>query len=152
MFFGNPTQRPQRSLQTSGQGHEALAAVDDRDVAPTGIGKSKLVQAVSKRHASNLHVEFVCHGEVRYALASRRVFLRKVDLPFGSKLGTPQMDTALQGAQHACIPLAGIAALEFFEQGDGVEPGIGLQQRNDFAIPDRTERVFSGSPVPCWSL
>jgi serine/threonine-protein kinase HipA len=88
-----------------------------------------LVQTVRKRHAGNLHFQFISHGEVRDALASWWVFLGKVDLSLGSKLGTPQAHASLQGPQHACVPLAGIAALKFFEQGDGVEPGIEMAWR-----------------------
>ena len=75
------------------------------------------------------------------------MFLGKVDLPLGSELGTLQAHASLQGRQRACVPLAGIAALEFFEQGDGVEPGIGLKQRDNLAVPNRTQRVFSGTLV-----
>ena len=89
MFFGHAAQGPQCSLQTGGQGHEALARVDDGDMAPAGIRQCKLVQAVSKHHAGNLHVQLIRHGEVRDTLASWRVLLGKVDLPFGSKLGSP---------------------------------------------------------------
>ena len=74
-----------------------------------------------------LCVELIGHGEVRNALASWGVLLRKVDLPLDAKLGPPQPYAALQGPQHAGVPLAGVAALEFFEKGDGIEPGIGLQ-------------------------
>jgi hypothetical protein len=62
------------------------------------------------------------------------VFLRKVDLTLSAELGTPQAHAALQGAQHAAIPLAGVAALQFFEQGDSVESGIRLQQRDDLVL------------------
>ena len=85
-----------------------------------------MVQAVRKDCARNLHVELVCHGEVGDALAPWRVFLGEVDLPLNSILGTPQAYAALQRAQHTAVPLTGVAALEFFEQGDGIEPGIGL--------------------------
>lgn len=121
-------------------------------MTPSRIGQGKLVQAVGKRRAGNLHVQFISHGEVRDALASRWVFLRKVDLPLDSKLGTPQAYAALQGPQHTAVPLTRIAALEFFKQRDGVESGISLQQRNDLAVPDRAQRVFSGTPVPLWVL
>lgn len=42
-----------------------------------------------------------------------------------------------------------MAAFELFATSDGVESCIGLQQRNDFAIPALAERVFSGSATPC---
>src|SRR5665647_2699727 len=121
-------------------------------MAPSRVGQCELIQAVSKHHAGNLHVQFIRYGEVRDALAPRWVFLRKVDLPLDSKLGPPQAYAPLQGPEHAGVPLTGITALEFFEQGDGVEPGIGLQQRDDLAVPNRTQRVFSGTPVPLGAL
>ena len=148
MFFGNPTQRPQRSLQTSGQGHESLAGVNDADVTPAGIGESKLVQAVGKHHAANLHLQIIGHREVSEAQASWRMFLRKVDLPLIAEPGTPQAYAQLQGAQHAAVPLAGIATLQLFEQGDGVESGVGLQQGFDLTVPDRFKGVLAGAPVP----
>ena len=121
-------------------------------MAPTGIGQCKLVQAVSKHHAGNLHVQFIGHREVRDALAAWWMLLCKVDLALAAEPGTPQAYAPLQGAQHAGVPLTGVAALEFFEQGDGVESGIGLQQRDDLAVPDRFQRVFSGAPVSCGTL
>ena len=126
VLFWDTAQCPQGGLQTGGQSQEAFARVDDADMAPTRIGQCKLVQAVSKNCARNLHVELVCHGEVRNTLAPWRVFLGEVDLPLLPKLGAPQAYAALQGPQHAGVPPAGVATLEFFEQGDGVEPGIGL--------------------------
>ena len=46
----------------------------------------------------------------------------------------------------------GLAALEFFEQGNSVEPGIDLQQWDDLAVPDRAQWVFSGAPVSCGTM
>ena len=111
-----------------------------------------MVQAVSECHAGNLYAQLIGHGEVRDALASRRVFLRKVDLALVAVLGAPQAHAALQGAQHTVVPLTGLATLQFFEQGHGIEPGIGLQQRDDLAVPHRTERILSGAPVALWAL
>jgi len=73
-------------------------------------------------------------------------------LPLDARLGTPQAYAPLLGAQHAGVPLAGVAALEFFKQGDGVEPGVGLQQRDDFTVPNRTQWVGSGAPIAPRSL
>ena len=73
---------------------------------------------VIERHAGNLHFQFLSHSEVRQALSPRRVFLRKVDLTLRAELGTPQAH----------------AALQFFEQGDRVEFGIRLQQRDDLVL------------------
>jgi len=58
----------------------------------------------------------------------------------------------MQSAQHAGVPLAGTATLELFEQGDGVKPGIGLQQRDDLAVPVRTQWTFSGAPTALGAL
>jgi putative transposase len=52
-------------------------------------------------------VDFLLRWSSR-CLASWRVFLGEVDLPLDANLGPPQ----------------GYAALEFFEQGDSVEPGM----------------------------
>lgn len=51
------------------------------------------------------HIQFIGHREVREALASRWVFLRKVDFPLAAKLGTPQAYAPLQGALHAAVAL-----------------------------------------------
>lgn len=77
----------------------------------------------------------------------RWIFLRKVDFTLTAELGRPQAHATLQGAQHAAIPLGGVVASQFFEQGDGVESGIRLQQRDDLAIPHRTQGDFPGAPV-----
>ena len=105
-----------------------------------------------ERHAGNLHVQLISCGEVRDALASWGVFLGKVDLPLDAKLGPLQTDALLQRAQHTAVLLTGVAALEFFEQGDGIEPGIGLQQRDHFTVPNRTQWFFSGAPGSCGTL
>jgi hypothetical protein len=112
----------------------------------------KIDTAVSKHHANNLHVQLTRHREVRDTLASWRVLLGEIDLALSTKLGTPQAHAALHGAQHAGVPLAGIAALEFFEQSDSVESGIGWQPGDDLAGPNRTQRVFSGAPVALGAL
>ena len=80
------------------------------------------------------------------------MLLRKVDFPLDAKLGPPQSYAALQGPQHAGFPLAEVAALEFFEKGDGIGPGIGLQQRVDFTAPNRAQWVFSGALGSCGTL
>ena len=93
-------------------------------MAPSGIGQCKLVQAVRKCRSIYLNAEVIKHREVRQALATWRVLLGEVDLAFGAEPGTPLAHAALQGAQHAAAPLTGIAALQLFEQGHGVEPDI----------------------------
>ena len=80
------------------------------------------------------------------------VLLGKVDLSLGTELGTPQAHAPLQGAQHAGVPLVWVAALEFFEQGDGVEMYVGLKQRHDLAVPNRIQRILSGAPVSFGAL
>ena len=54
------------------------------------------------------------------------VHMCKEHLRLNAKLGPPQSSAALQGTQHAGVPPIKVAALAFFEQGDGVEPNIGL--------------------------
>ena len=76
------------------------------------------------------------------------MFLGEVDLPLIAEPGTPQAYAPLQSAQHATVPLAGVSALQLFEQGDGVEPGVGLQQGFDLTVPDRFKGVLAGAPVP----
>jgi hypothetical protein len=102
--------------------------------------------------AVKLYIKLVGHCEVRKALAPWWMFLGEVDLPLTTKPGTPQAYTPLQGAQPSAVPLTWVTALEFFEQGNGVESGIGLQQRDNLAVPDRNQRVFSGAPVPLGAL
>ncbi len=44
-------------------------------------------------------------------------------------------DGAVRPARHAGAALAGMAALQFLQQRDGVQLSVGLQQRHDFGIP-----------------
>jgi hypothetical protein len=74
-------------------------------------------------------------------------FLGKADLSLCPELDTPQAHAPLQGSQHAGVPLAGVATLKLFEQGDGVEVNVRLKQSHDLAVPDRIERVFLGTSV-----
>ncbi len=76
----------------------------------------------------NVYVEVIGHGEVRDALAPGWMLLGKLDLALATKLGTPQAYAPLHSAQHAGVPLGGIAALELFEQGDGIA-ATGTQAR-----------------------
>lgn len=76
------------------------------------------------------------------------MFLGEVNLAFRAELGAPLACTAMQGAQHATVPLSGIASLQLFEQGDGVRARIGLQQWHDFTVPDRLKWVLAGAPTP----
>jgi len=94
--------------------------------------------------AFNLYLERIGHREVQQTLSPRRGFLGEVDVGLGAELGAPQA--------HTAIPQARVAAFQFFEQGDGFELGIGIQQRDSLAIPHRTQRAWPGAPVARWPL
>jgi hypothetical protein len=73
-----------------------------------------------------LDLEVIGFREVQQALSPWRVFLSEVDLALGAELGAPQTQAALWRAAHTAMTLARVETLQFFECGDGVEPGIAI--------------------------
>ena len=58
------------------------------------------------------------------------------DLALGAMRGPPLPHPTLRGAEHAFVVLARVATLQLFEQCDGVELDVDLQQWNDFGVPN----------------
>ena len=132
VFLGHAAELPQRALQAGGQRNEALAAGDDHRMAPAGMGEHELVETMVESRAFHDDVELVGHGEVGQPQAAWRMLLREVDLAFGAVRGPPLPQAALQGAKHALVIGAWMAALKLLEQRDGVELVVDTQQRDDF--------------------
>jgi hypothetical protein len=147
VLLGHAAQPPQRGLQPAGQRHEALALGEHTGVSPTRMRQRELVQPVREGYPADLHAELVGDGEVRQPEPARRVFLREVHVAFGAVHRAPLAQPPLQGAQHADAVVDGVAPLQLFEQRDGVELWVGLQQRDDFAVPHRGQRVLAGAPA-----
>jgi hypothetical protein len=152
VFLGNAAQAPQRRLESGRQRDEALAPLEHHRMAPTRVGERELVDPVREGDAGDDHFEFVADGEVGQPEAARRMLLREEDLALGAVHGAPLADAALQGAQDRRAVLARIAPLQFLQQRDRVERGVGLQQRNDLAVPDRCQRISPGTPGPFFAL
>ncbi len=147
VFLGHATQAPQRRLQPGGQRQEALAFGDDDGVPPARVRQCELVQPVIEGDAVDHDAEVVGDGEVRQAEPARRMLLRKEDVALGAVHGSPLSQAPLQRAQHAGVVLAGMAALQFLQQRDGVQLRVGLQQRHDFGIPYGSQRVVARAPA-----
>jgi hypothetical protein len=43
-----------------------------------------------------------------------------------------------------------MATLQFLQQRDGVEQGVGAQQRDDLGVPHPVKAVFAGAPAARW--
>ena len=117
-------------------------------MAPAAVGERELVQPVVEALAIDDDVEIVGDGEVRQPKPAWRMFLREVDLAFGTVHGPPLPQPTLQGAKHALVIVAGMTTLQLFEQRHRVEFGVDLQQRNDFGVPDIGQRIVARSPAP----
>ena len=74
------------------------------------------------------------------------MFLGEVDLALGAVHGPPLAHAPLQGAQHVAAVVAGVTPLQLFEQRDGIELGVSLQQRDDLSVPNAAQRVVAGAP------
>ena len=75
-----------------------------------------------------------------------RVFLAEHEVLLGPLGRTPQGDPALQRAQHAVGIVAGMAALEFLQQGGGADVRDGAQDRQQIRVPDGGKGIFAGAP------
>jgi hypothetical protein len=95
-------------------------------VEPTAICQGELIQVVREHGPIKLDLEVIGFREVQQALSPRRVFLSEIDLALGAELGVSQTQAALWCAAHTAMTLARVETLQFFEWGDGVEPGIAV--------------------------
>ena len=112
----------------------------------------ELVDPMWEGDAGDDHLELVADGEVRQPETARRVLLREEDLALGAMHGAPLAHAALQRAQDVRAVGTGVAALQFLQQRDRVEHGVGFEQRHDFAVPHRGQRVGSGAPCSFLAL
>ena len=115
MFDRRAAERPQRVLQATGQGGEALAAQHRLGVLPAGIGQDEVIQPVRQRLPGDVDAEVGHVGEVRQALLAGRVVLPEDHLSLWAMLGAPAAHAALDGAAQA-IPIAvGMAQLHLVD-------------------------------------
>jgi hypothetical protein len=152
VLLGHATQAPQRRLQPGGQRDEALAANEHDRMAPAGVGERELVDPVGEGNASDDHAELVADGEVRQSESPGRVLLCEEDFAFWAVNGAPLAHAALQRAQHGRVVVTRVAALQLLQQRDRVEGAVGLEQRDDLAVPYRGQRVGPGAPRPFFAL
>jgi hypothetical protein len=109
-------ERPQRILQTAGQGSETLAAQHRLGMLPGGICQDKVIEAVCERLTGDADPEIHHVGEVRQALLARWMVLAEDHLTLRPVLGAPGADPALQGPAQA-IPVAiRMTSLHFLQQ------------------------------------
>jgi hypothetical protein len=107
----------------------------------------KLIEPMRKSHAADRDAELAGVGEIRKALATRRMFLHEEHLAFASVCRAPLPQTALERAKRAWPVFAWVPTLEFFQERDGVELGVGLQQRQEFGFPDCGQRIRARTPA-----
>ena len=91
-------------------------------------------------------------AQVRQAQAPGRVFLREVDLALGAVHGAPLANAPLQRTQYGGVVVAGVATLQFLQQGNGVERAVRFEQGHDLTAPYRSQRVDAGAPRPRFAL
>src|SRR5215471_21847719 len=95
MFQRYSTQGPQGILQPLGQGHETLPAQHHAGIRPARERQAEVVEPMIERNASDAHPKLGGIGEIRQALLTRRMFLAKDHLPFGTMQRLPEADPAL---------------------------------------------------------
>ena len=111
------------------------------------MSERELVEPMGEARALHDDTELVGNSEVRQPHATRRVLLREVDLAFGAVRRSPLPHATLQGAKHALVVVTWMAALQLFEQRDGVELAVDSQQGNNLGVPDLGQRIVSGAPA-----
>jgi hypothetical protein len=141
-------ERPQRVLQAAGEGGEALAAEHDLGVLPAAAGQDEVVEPMRQGLAGDGHAEAGGVGEVGQALPAGRMLLAEDHLPGRAVQGAPGAHPALQGAPQS-VPIAlGVASLHLLQQGDGPQAWVGLQEREDVALPDPGQGVGDRAAGP----
>jgi len=121
-------------------------------MAPAAVREGELVEPVWQMLAVDDDAQFIAHGEVRQAQSARRVRLGEEYLALLAVEGAPLAHAPLQGAQQRVGELAGVAALQFLEHGDGHQRWRCLQHGHHFAFPHTAQWVGAGAPVACWPL
>ena len=80
------------------------------------------------------------------------MLLGEEDFALGAVHGAPLAHAALQGAKDRRAVVAGVATLQFLQEGDGVERAVGFEQWHDLAVPYRGQRICAGAPAPLFAL
>jgi hypothetical protein len=107
----------------------------------------KLIEPMRERLAGDRNAKLVGVGEIREALATRRMLLHEEDLAFAAVSSAPLPHTALERPKRTWPVFAWALALELLQERDGAEVRVGLQQRQKFGFPDLRQRIWASTPL-----
>ena len=148
VFRRRATQAPQRILQATRQGDEALAAEHHFGVHPAGEGEAEMVEPVRQLLPGDTDAKPAGVGEVRQALGSRGVVLAEDHVPLGPVQRLPGADAAFQGAADT-FGQRRMAAAHLVEQGDRPQTWHRHQHRHDLALPNHGQRIRPPAATRC---
>jgi hypothetical protein len=80
------------------------------------------------------------------------MFLREEDLTLAAVGRAPLPDAALERPKRGRPIFTWPAPLQFLQQRHGIELRIGLQERQEFGLPDLRKRIRTRSPLPLRAL
>jgi hypothetical protein len=134
----------QRILQTRAEAFKALREADRRRL-PIRVGQHKMVDHVVEALPLDAHAQVVHHGEIGGAEPPGLMNLGEEDFLGRTGTGTPATDVALQRPQLVVGEAARMAPLQFFEDGLGLQPGLGFEQLAH-AAPHLREGIGTRAP------
>ena len=114
-------------------------------VLEAGEDEPEVIEPMSKRLAGNRDAERTGVGEVGQSQSARLMRLTEDHVLLGPVERTPTLDAALQRAADVGIEV-GVAPAQLLENADDANPRRGLQDRHDFGVPVRFERVWPSPP------
>ncbi len=141
---GDSSQFPQDVLQALAEALEALGEADGAGL-PVGVGEDEVIDQVVERLAEDGDAELGHAGEVALGEPTRLVDLGEEDLLGWPFEGTPLFDPSLQATELDVGEPTGKAALQFEEEGLGLEARVEPEQFEEFG-PDVLERILPGPP------
>jgi hypothetical protein len=121
--LGDAAQLPQRVLQPRAEAFECLGEAEGAGL-PVGVGEHEVVDQVVEGHVVDGHAQVVAEGEVAGAQPSGMMHLGEEDFACRPFECPPAFDVPLQGTQLPVGEAFGELALEFLEQGLGLESRI----------------------------
>jgi hypothetical protein len=126
---------------------EALKALReaDRGRFPVRISQHKVVDQVVEVLSLERHAQAAQVREVRGAQAARLVDLSEENFLGRPGRGSPAAHVTLQGPQLTVGEAPRIAALQFLQQGLGLQAGLPVEQAADLG-PHLDERIDTGRP------
>ncbi len=137
-------QRPERILQSLGEGHVALAAEDHVGMFETGVHQSEVIEAVIQGLPGHPHPQITHLGKIRQSHLAGLMDLTEHDLLLWAMLSAPGADASFQRTPNTRGQIR-MATLQLLEDGDGPQAWSGYEHRNDFRLEDIRERIGPAS-------